>query len=229
MSGWIRINRKLFTSDMWLGEPFSRGQAWVDLINLANHKLGFIRVAGDKITIKRGQCGWSQLKLSQRWNWSRGKTRRFLNELELDEMIKQETNTRTTIITICNYNTYQGRDTTGDTTGSTTSDTTDGHQTDTNKEGKELKKEKIRGKIQKTTLPDFITWQDWNDFREMRNKIKQPMTDNAEKRMIDRLTKFNQQGYDVSKILNQSIINNWKDVYEPKGEQLTEKRKVAVK
>lgn len=127
--GWISLHRKLHNSQFWLSEPFTRPQAWVDLLMLANHKDGFIRVAGERITIKRGQCGWSSLRLSERWRWSRGKVLRFLSELEkIEQQIVQQKTARTTIITIINYNLYQ--------TNSTTNSTTDGHQivqqTDTN-------------------------------------------------------------------------------------------------
>lgn len=68
--GWVSIYRKFLSSQMWLSEPFTRGQAWIDLIGLANHEEGFIRVRGIKVTLKRGQVGWSEVKLAERWKWS---------------------------------------------------------------------------------------------------------------------------------------------------------------
>ena len=81
---------------MWASEPFSRPQAWVDLIMLANWKDGFIRVAGQRVDILRGQCGWSEIRLAERWKWSRDKTRTFLKELVNDKQITKKTNTTTT-------------------------------------------------------------------------------------------------------------------------------------
>jgi hypothetical protein len=62
-------------------------------------------------------------------------------------------------------------------------------------------------------LPDWLPLDDWKDFIEMRKAIKKPMTDRASQMIIAKL-----EGYksDVSKILQQSIINNWQDVYELK-------------
>jgi hypothetical protein len=85
--GWIKLYRKLQQNDLWTFEPFTRGQAWVDLLLLANHKDGFIRVRGIRVEVKRGQVGWSEIKLAERWKWSRGKVRRFLFELECDGQI----------------------------------------------------------------------------------------------------------------------------------------------
>ena len=65
----------------WLAEPFTRGQAWVDLLLLANHKEGFIRRRGVLVAVERGQVGYSEEALAARWKWSKGKVRRFLSEL----------------------------------------------------------------------------------------------------------------------------------------------------
>jgi len=85
--GYIKLYRRLQSNKLWLSEPFSRGQAWVDMVLLANYKDGFMRKRGVRVDIQRGQLGWSERKLAERWQWSRGKVRRFLKELEKDENI----------------------------------------------------------------------------------------------------------------------------------------------
>ena len=105
--GWIKLYRQLLTHELWLAEPFTRGQAWVDLLMLANHEEGFIRVRGIKIPIKRGQVGWSERRLAERWKWSRGKVRRFIFELISDQQIEQQKNNKTSTITILNYDEFQ--------------------------------------------------------------------------------------------------------------------------
>jgi len=107
MDGWIKLHRKVVENDLWLSEPFTRGQAWVDLILLANHKDGFFYLRDHKIEVKRGQVGWSQLKLSKRWGWSRNKVRKFLKDLEKGQQLEQQQSRSTTIITIKNYEKYQ--------------------------------------------------------------------------------------------------------------------------
>ena len=66
-SGWIKLHRKLKDNKLWLCEPFTRGQAWVDLLLLANHEDNFFYCREHKIEVKRGEVGWSQLKLAKRW------------------------------------------------------------------------------------------------------------------------------------------------------------------
>jgi len=65
-------------------------------------------------------------------------------------------------------------------------------------------------------LPDWISETDWNDFSDMRKKIKKPMTDRAAMLIIGKLAKFRMQGHDPIAILQQSIVSGWQDVYEPK-------------
>lgn len=143
MDGWFSINRNLLSSSRWLSEPFTRAQAWVDLIGLAKHKPGFVRIRGIRVDLQRGQLAWSQLSLSKRWQWSRNKTRRYLNELEKHQDIEQQNNEVTTVITILKYDYWQSKDT----TSGTTSDTTEGQQKDNrrytnNKDNKDNKENK---------------------------------------------------------------------------------------
>ena len=117
---------------MWLAEPFTRGQAWVDMIMLANHKNGYIRKRGVRVTVSRGQLGWSERELATRWRWSRGKVRRFFGELKHDgNIVPQKTNV-TSLINIVNYNAYQGN--------STTDGPQTGHKQYQNNNGKNGKK-----------------------------------------------------------------------------------------
>ena len=113
---YFAVNRLLLFSGLWLSEPFTRGQAWVDLFGLAQHDESFVRIRGIKIDLKRGQMAYSQLTLALRWKWSRNKVRRYLNELEKEGNIEQQNNEVTTLITIKKYNQWQGDGTTNDTT-----------------------------------------------------------------------------------------------------------------
>ena len=128
--GWIKLFRQLADNEIWLSEKFSDGQAWVDLLLLANHKKGFIKVRGIRIDILPGQCGYSVLTLAKRWRWSRGKVIRFIDFLEKNNMIEtvQQKNKLSTIISITNYSNYQSV--------STTNDTSNGQQTGRNKNDK---------------------------------------------------------------------------------------------
>lgn len=107
MPGWVAFYRDLTSSDLWLAEKFTQGQAWVDLFANANHKPGYFLVHGNRINVDRGQIGWSQVTMAKRWKWSRGKVNRFIKALENDGNIVQVTGQYTTVLSICNYEKYQ--------------------------------------------------------------------------------------------------------------------------
>jgi hypothetical protein len=110
VNGWIKLHRQLCEHELWTCEPFSRGQAWVDLLLLANHEDGFFYLREHKINVRRGQVGWSILKLSQRWKWSRGKVTKYINDLEKEQQLKITQSNSTSIITIINYEQFQGKE-----------------------------------------------------------------------------------------------------------------------
>ena len=112
--GWISLNRELMNHWVWDCE-FSAGQAWVDLLLYANHTHAKLMIKGQLIEVSRGQQARSELTLSKAWKWSRNKVRRFLKNLEKDGMIELKSGHLTTVITICNYDSFQSNDTTGDT------------------------------------------------------------------------------------------------------------------
>ena len=116
---------------IWLSQSFSYGQAWIDLIMLANHQDGFFYVRGNRVDVNRGQVGCSMKKLAARWKWSRGKVWRFLETLKNERQIEHQKTTVTTLITILNYDEHQKTDSQTDIRR-----TSDGHKQEC-KEGKE--------------------------------------------------------------------------------------------
>lgn len=126
MTGWVKIHRALAMHDLWLAEPFTYGQAWVDLLIHTNHAPGSFVIKRQRVSLDRGQIGWSEITMTERWKWSRGKVRRFLKRLSSDGMIKQQTGHLTSVITICNYDHYQDKLTAYGTPGGTSCSTSGG-------------------------------------------------------------------------------------------------------
>ena len=106
---FIKIDRDFLQSDFWLREPFTYGQAWVDLIGMANwaDKDKFFRHQHQKV--KRGQIVTSQQALADRWKWSRAKVRTYLRNIERAGMVTTERTTSYTTITIEKYAFYQDK------------------------------------------------------------------------------------------------------------------------
>jgi hypothetical protein len=160
MPGYFKVERDFLDSDFWLSEPFTKPQAWVDLFGIANHAPGFFTKRGIDIPLKRSQTGRSELTLAKRWQWSRNKVRRFLKRLEKEDKITLKQDNKTSIITICNYEVYQGNKNSSETPNDTPNDTPERHQKDTkrntNKNVENVKKNENKNKTSKVFGDDSV-------------------------------------------------------------------------
>lgn len=110
-SGWIRLHRKV--RDHWLyseDRVFSKYEAWIDLLMMANYKDTVVLLGNEKISVERGSFITSELRLMTRWKWGKTKVRNFLALLEDEKMILRKTDRKKTTITICNYSVYNDSD-----------------------------------------------------------------------------------------------------------------------
>ena len=108
-SGWIKIDRGILNH--WVYKDMRYFQWWFDLIVNANWVDGECKDDGHTFVLKRGQLCASVSFLANRWKLTKSTTLRFLKRLEADCMINREVKFRkTAIITICNYDKYQGEE-----------------------------------------------------------------------------------------------------------------------
>lgn len=110
--GWISIHRSIQDHYLWDDKPFSKGQAWIDMILMANHADNKFLLGNELVTVERGTFITSELKLMERWGWSKTKVRAFMQLLENDSMIVKKTDRKKTTITLVNYSVYQNLQTT---------------------------------------------------------------------------------------------------------------------
>ena len=85
---YITVLRKLFRDPMWTSEPFTRSQAWIDLLYWAFHSDGNFKWNGRRYNLLRGQFSHTEGFLAKRWQWSRLKVHRTLKRWEVLGMIK---------------------------------------------------------------------------------------------------------------------------------------------
>lgn len=219
--GWIKLHRKILDCWFWDEKPYDRARAWVDLLLLANHDDKKISFDGKPITIKRGQYLTSILKLSDRWGWSRNKTKRFLDALECDGMITTDRTNKRTLVNVVNYGIYQDSETTDEPTDEPTDGqqkdngrTTDEPQTRMNKNDKNEKKYYMDSRLNDA----------FADFVKMRKTIKKPMSDRAITMAKNNLEKLSNGDTDKAVIiLEQSIYHCWQGLFELKDESFLER------
>lgn len=111
-NNWIKLYRELQENPLWQDKPYAKGQAWIDLLLLANHDEKEFLIGSTIEKIERGSLITSELRLMERWGWSKNKLRRFLEFLQKEKMIEKNTNKKRTAINIVNYSVYQDFQTT---------------------------------------------------------------------------------------------------------------------
>ena len=84
---FIKLDRGLKTNTLWLEKPFSKGQAWVDLLLLAQGIEKEKQYRGQIQRMEPGTVYTSIRYLEKRWGWSRNKVYRFFEFLIGEGMI----------------------------------------------------------------------------------------------------------------------------------------------
>lgn len=141
---YIKLDRGLKRNPLWLEKPFSKGQAWVDLLMLAQGVELEKHYRGHVQHQKTGTVYTSINYLSTRWGWYRTKVYRFFDTLINLEMVEiqgwsrndtskrsrndtsdstKNSTTNGTIITIVNWALYQDSSTKDDTKDDAKDDT----------------------------------------------------------------------------------------------------------
>jgi hypothetical protein len=128
--GWISVERAMRThAIVGFGKPvpgvdkhrgsFSRAEAWIDMIMMAQHKVTTWINKGRKTELQIGQFPGAYAFLAERWNWSVKTVRNFLERLFDEGMLEKPSSAKTVsetgkqktnqvqILTISNYSIYQ--------------------------------------------------------------------------------------------------------------------------
>ena len=132
--GYVSIHREIMDHWLWQDKPFSKGQAWIDLILLAKYKQEKFPYKDGIAEGQRGTVYRSISWLAERWGWGRDKTRRFLELLQDDGMVTIRATTHQTTITLVNYEKFQNTPATNNATDNATSRQQVGNQSATGRQ-----------------------------------------------------------------------------------------------
>lgn len=80
----------------------------------------------------------------------------------------------------------------------------------------DAKPKRARKAVSDFTVPDWIPEKPWAAYLDMRRKKGAWPTDDAVGLMVGKLERWRAQGHDPGEILNNSTMNNWTGIFEPK-------------
>ena len=97
-----------------------------------------------------------------------------------------------------------------------------------------IEKKRKNKKEKKVDFFSLFPWLDislWEDFREHRKTLKAPMTERAEKTILNKLHPYANNGDDPNKYILQAIERGWKGVFpdEKKKQAKTTHHKTTMK
>lgn len=105
MKGWISLHRSI--RDHWIWQDPNKLRWWLDILMSVNHEDAKVNVGFQLFECKRGQSVMSLQSWAKRWGVSKDTVRNFFVLLAKDGMIHTENMSKTTRLTVCNYDTYQ--------------------------------------------------------------------------------------------------------------------------
>ncbi len=110
--GYIKLHRKFFENTLWK-EPreYSKAEAWLDLIQSARFESSQVILNGRVIEVQMSEVAASRRYLEKRWGWGSTKVNNFLDFLRKNQMITTKQTSGQTIITLCNYERYNEKQT----------------------------------------------------------------------------------------------------------------------
>lgn len=111
MTGFIKLSRSFFNNKMWqAARKFSECEAWLDLIQSARFEASPITslIGSCEVTWSRGQYPASVRFLSKKWGQSESWVRRCLSKFKKEGMITIENTQGVSVITLVNFDKYNG-------------------------------------------------------------------------------------------------------------------------
>ena len=105
-NGFIKLFRCIEDSFFW--NDSQAVHLWIQLLLSANHRDKEMLLFGEKVIIKSGQFVCSRLTLSTKTGINESKIQRILKVFESEQMIEQQMNSKYRMISISNWNKYQG-------------------------------------------------------------------------------------------------------------------------
>ena len=172
--GWISLYRSI--KDHWIWSDPIKLKWWLSVLFEVNHTDNKVAIGYNVIECKRGQSLKSLRTWATEFECGTKAATKFFDMLEKDGMITRETIGKgkhsTTLLTVCNYDTYQSKK-----VDKETLDTTQGKRNGDTKETQGERKGDTNNNDNNTNNENNHKLHTWIDANANRvNKMKEPLT-----------------------------------------------------
>lgn len=168
--GWIKIHRQLLGSNIFQNEKLLK--IWMWCLLKATHTEREQIVGRQKVQLKEGQfitgrhAAAAELGMAPSTAWD------YLKLLENEDCINIKSNNKFSVVTIVNWDFYQGQDEKSD-SKSDSKKTTNGQQMDTNKNNKNVKK---KDNIPFAEIIDYLNLKAGKNYKHTTKKTQSLIT-----------------------------------------------------
>ena len=212
MSSWIKLFRDINKHWIWQNSDYLKW--WLDILLEVNHSHAKVVIKNKIYDCNRGEKLYSLDTWAHRWGTNKSKARRFLQLLQNDNMIVLKSETQTTRLIVCKYDTYQDMRNGDETQMKRKRNANETHLTpiEEGKEGKEGKEEKEI----KDTPSAFSFYYELlklgaekqlvSDWLAVRKKKKLTNTETALKGFLKQVDK---SGNSLNDVLTKCIEKSW--------------------
>jgi DNA-binding transcriptional regulator YhcF (GntR family) len=213
-TGYIKIFRSI--RKHWIWEDQRKLKWWLDMLLEANHTDRKVGIGFQLIECRRGQTLLSMQNWSERWRVDVSTVRRFMELLKNDDMIVTENVQKTTRITICNYDSYNGDQPEKQFKSNSKAKSTQiGHNTNNNDKND---KETIEGGMDQIAFDKFQGWLQKHGPRVMQMKCPFTLSDFIELKAYPKevVTEIIEAMHNYKPLLTKNVsailtFKNWAD------------------
>lgn len=217
MSGYALIHRRLLGHHAFRNDAEAMAFGW--MVIRASWKPARVRYKDRILNVGRGQLAVSVRDMAAAMDRDKAWIERLWKRLKSETMIETVTEKGVTLVTICNYDTYQASQTQDETRHETRGEISARQGRDTEQYREEVKENKRpapkRERSPDFDVPDWIPSEPWAAFCQMRKRKKAPVDSYVATRLFTKLERISADGWDVAKVLDKSTVNRWTDVYPP--------------
>lgn len=216
---YIKLSRGLLDWE-WYSD-INTTRVFIHMLLKANWRDGNFK----GVPVPRGSFVSSIGKLASETGLTEREIRTAILHLKTTGEVTSKTTNKFTVFSVVKYDLYQASD-----KQNVSQEPSKRHSNDIQTTTIEEKKERKKGNKEKNTKKEFFPDdeklnQAFADFVDMRKQIKAPMTDRAIGMAIKKLTELSGGNYDTAvKILEQSIMNSWKGLFQIKDLRLPAKK-----
>lgn len=211
MTGWIKIHRKMVDWEWYSDQNTTR--LFFHLLLTANYEPS--RYRGHDIPSGSVVIGLNAL--AEQTGLSVRKVRTALDHLKSTSEVTIKSNNIFSILSINKWKEYQSLDKPTDNQMTNDRQSNDKRMTTSKERKKERKEEYKKEGIPGLVFPDWFPLKEWDQYCQHRGA---KFTHRAKELAIAKLVGWHNLGHNAGEILNNSIMNGWAGLFEPKEKKL---------